>query len=205
MAKHPVKALPYANDALAKKGISANTIEIHHDKLYAGYVNKRNEIEEALANVDRTKANQIYSQMRGLKHEETFAANGQILHEIYFASMGGDGQAAGEVFDKIKEDFGSYATWEEDFKAAGGLAESGRRVGHLPAPSLRHLRALLLHRLRQRPEGVPRGLHAQHQLARGEQAVPRRGEHGAGQEVSSTAALQAGGRSCNPHDAPAYA
>ncbi|HYR53128.1 MAG TPA: superoxide dismutase, partial [Candidatus Dormibacteraeota bacterium] len=61
MAKHPVKALPYANDAL--KGIGAKTIEIHHDKLYAGYVNKRNEIEEALAGVDRSKANQIYSQM----------------------------------------------------------------------------------------------------------------------------------------------
>ena len=113
MAKHPVKALPYANDAL--KGIGAKTIEIHHDKLYAGYVNKRNEIEEELGKVDRSKANQIYSQMRGLKHEETFAANGQILHEIYFAIMGGDGQAAGEVFDKIKEDFGSYAAWEEDF------------------------------------------------------------------------------------------
>src|SRR5256886_3117619 len=104
MAKHPVKALPYANDAL--KGIGAKTIEIHHDKLYAGYVNKRNEIEEALTGVDRSKANQIYSQMRGLKHEETFAANGQILHELYFGVMGGDGQPAGEVFDKIKEDFG---------------------------------------------------------------------------------------------------
>ena len=79
MAKHPVKALPYANDAL--KGIGAKTIEIHHDKLYAGYVNKRNEIEEELTKVDRSKANQIYSQLRGLKHEETFAANGQILHE----------------------------------------------------------------------------------------------------------------------------
>src|SRR5436309_13252877 len=109
MAKHPVKALPYANDAL--KGIGAKTIEIHHDKLYAGYVNKRNEIEEELTKVDSSKANQIYSQMRGLKHEETFAANGQILHEIYFDVMGGDGQPAGEVFDKIKEDFGSYATW----------------------------------------------------------------------------------------------
>jgi len=138
MAKHPVKALPYANDALAKKGISANTIEIHHDKLYAGYVNKRNEIEEALANVDRTKANQIYSQMRGLKHEETFAANGQILHEIYFASMGGDGQAAGEVFDKIKEDFGSYATWEEDFKAAGMCARGWVVLAYDPTDGRLH-------------------------------------------------------------------
>ena len=102
MAKHAVKPLPYAVDAL--KGIGQKTVEIHHGKLYAGYVNKRNEIEESLTKVDRSKANQIYSEMRGLKHEETFAANGQILHEIYFGVMGGDGQPAGEVVDKIKED-----------------------------------------------------------------------------------------------------
>ena len=170
MTKHAVKPLPYANDAV--KGIGAKTMEIHHDKLYAGYVNKRNEIEEALGKVDRSKANQIYSEIRGLKHEETFAANGQILHEIYFSIMGGDGQPKGEVVDKIKEDFGTFAAWEEDFKASAMCArgwvvlaydpdrrpppqlhrrraESGRRLGHVPGPELRHLRALLLHRLRQ--------------------------------------------------------
>ena len=138
MSKHGIKPLPYANDAL--KGIGAKTIEIHHDKLYAGYVNKRNEIEEALAKVDRSKANQIYSEMRGLKHEETFAANGQILHEIYFSIMGGDGQAKGEVVEKIKEDFGTYAAWEEDFKASGHVrARMGRarvRSDRRPAPQL---------------------------------------------------------------------
>lgn len=120
MAKHVVKPLPYANDGL--KGIGAKTIEIHHDKLYAGYVNKRNEIEESLTKVDRSKANQIYSEMRGLKAEETFAANGQILHEVYFSVMGGDGQQRGEVIDKIKEDFGTLAAWEEDFKASAMCA-----------------------------------------------------------------------------------
>src|SRR5437667_12815294 len=116
MAKHPVKALPYANDAL--KGIGAKTIEIHHDKLYAGYVNKRKEIEEELTKVDRSKANQIYSQMRGLKHEKTFAANGQILQEIYFDIIGGDGQPAGEVSHRIKEEFSAYAARGEDCSAA---------------------------------------------------------------------------------------
>ena len=46
---HEVKKLPYAYDAIAAKGIGAKTMEIHHSKLYAGYVNKRNEIEEKLA------------------------------------------------------------------------------------------------------------------------------------------------------------
>jgi len=136
MSKHPVQPLPYANDAL--KGIGAKTMEIHHDKLYAGYVNKRNEIEEALQKVDRSKANQIYSEMRGLKHEETFAANGQILHEIYFSIMGGDGQPKGEVVDKIKEDFGTFAAWEEDFKATAMVARGWVVLAYDPSDRRLH-------------------------------------------------------------------
>jgi Fe-Mn family superoxide dismutase len=138
MGKHEVKPLPYANDALASKGIGAKTMEIHHDKLYAGYVNKRNEIEEKLANVDRSKANQIYSEMRGLKHEETFAANGQILHEIYFSIMNGDGQPKGEVVDKIKEDFGTFAKWEEDFKASAMCARGWVVLAYDPTDGRLH-------------------------------------------------------------------
>ena len=84
-----VKDLPFAKDAL--DGISAQTIETHHDKLYPGYVNKRNEIEAALPNADRSKSAQTYSEYRALKHEETFNADGQILHELYFSHLGGNG------------------------------------------------------------------------------------------------------------------
>ena len=108
-----VKNLPFGKDAL--KGISAKTTEIHHDKLYAGYVNKRNEIEEALKTVDRTKAAQTYSAFRSLKLEETFNANGQILHELYFDSLGGNGKVLESSFmKKIAEDFGSWEAFVED-------------------------------------------------------------------------------------------
>src|SRR5687767_16035538 len=60
-----VKDLPFAKDAL--DGISAKTIETHHDRLYPGYVNKRNEIEAALPNADRSKSAQTYSEYRALK------------------------------------------------------------------------------------------------------------------------------------------
>lgn len=136
MAKHVVKPLPYANDGL--KGIGAKTIEIHHDKLYAGYVNKRNEIEETLKKVDRSKANQTYSEMRGLKHEESFAANGMILHDVYFAVMGGDGQQTGEIIDKIKEDFGTLAAWEEDFKAGAMCARGWVILAYDPSDGRLH-------------------------------------------------------------------
>jgi len=52
-----------------------------HLQLYEGYVNKRNEIDEALQTVDKSKANQTYSAFRGLKLSETFARNGSLLHE----------------------------------------------------------------------------------------------------------------------------
>ena len=118
-----VKDLPFAKDAL--QGISAQTIETHHDKLYPGYVNKRNEIEQALPNADRSKAAQTYSEYRSLKHEETFNADGQILHELYFSHLGGDGAApTGALAEQINKDYSSFDKFAEDL-AAGGMAARG--------------------------------------------------------------------------------
>ena len=105
-------------------GISEKTIQIHHDKLYTGYVNKRNEIEEKLKTADRTAANATYSEYGELKREETFATNGQYLHEYYFDILGGDGQnaQAPELLQALEKEFGSFEKWLEDFKAAGMVA-----------------------------------------------------------------------------------
>ncbi|MEK6561308.1 MAG: superoxide dismutase [Nitrospirota bacterium] len=102
------------------EGLSDSQISQHRDILYVGYVNKLNEIEDKLKGADRSKANQIYSEYRGLKADETFALNGVILHELYFENMGGrGGNPTGQVADLIKRDFGSIEAWIEDFKACG--------------------------------------------------------------------------------------
>ena len=49
-------------------GISRASVEAHY-KLYQGYVNKRNEILGKLGGADLGNANQIYSELRGLKVE----------------------------------------------------------------------------------------------------------------------------------------
>jgi Fe-Mn family superoxide dismutase len=54
-------------------GISRATIEAHY-KLYEGYVNKRNEILARLDGVDTTAANQVYSEIRALKVDLSFAS-----------------------------------------------------------------------------------------------------------------------------------
>src|SRR5438128_11705205 len=71
-------------------GISRETVEAHY-KLYQGYVNKRNEILGKLAEIDLTTANQVYSDVRALKVDLTFALGGIKNHEIYFEHLGGYG------------------------------------------------------------------------------------------------------------------
>lgn len=114
-----VKPLPFTKELA---GISRKTLDIHHGKLYTGYVNKRNEIEEKLKKADVAAANATYSEIGELKRQETFAANGVILHEAYFNVLGGNGRPSGPLVERIQKDFGSYESWEADFKAAGMAA-----------------------------------------------------------------------------------
>jgi len=100
-------------------GISRETVEAHY-KLYQGYVNKRNEILGKLAEVDLTTANQVYSDVRALKVDLTFAIGGIKNHEIYFEHLGAHGgDPDGAVGDLIKRDFGSVDAWREDLRATG--------------------------------------------------------------------------------------
>lgn len=116
---YEAKPLPFKKQLI---GITEKTLQIHHDKLYVGYVNKRNEIEEKLKTADRTAANATYSEYGELKREESFAANGIYLHEYYFNVLGGEGTQNGELLKAIETEWGSFENWLTDFKAAGMVA-----------------------------------------------------------------------------------
>jgi superoxide dismutase, Fe-Mn family len=99
--------------------ISTVTIEAHY-KLYEGYVAKRNEILTKLADVDLSAANQVYSEVRALKVELSFAVGGIKNHEVYFEHLGGDGgDPDGLMGQLIDRDFGSAGDWRADLKATG--------------------------------------------------------------------------------------
>tara|TARA_Y100000310_G_scaffold38150_3_gene35778 strand:- start:26953 stop:27537 length:585 start_codon:yes stop_codon:yes gene_type:complete len=103
-------------------GISEKTIAIHHNKLYQGYLKKWQEIQEKLKTADKSSANATFSELRELKLEETFAANGVLLHEAYFDSLGGEGDPKGKIKEALIKDFGSFENWQEEFKALGMAA-----------------------------------------------------------------------------------
>src|SRR5574337_1138999 len=100
-------------------GISRTTIEAHY-RLYQGYVAKRNEILGRLEQVDRSAANQTYSELRALKVDLSFAVGGIKNHELYFGHLGGGGGAPTGAFGKlVARDFGSADAWRTDLKATG--------------------------------------------------------------------------------------
>jgi len=110
----------FSPSLFSMEGISKKTIE-EHLKLYQGYVNKYNEVNEAISNLtdeDYTKANQVYSKLRELKVELSFAWGGVINHEIYFSHLGGKGgTASGGLKSEIERSFGSFSVYLKDLKA----------------------------------------------------------------------------------------
>ena len=101
------------------KGISEKTMTEHY-KLYEGYVKKTNEIMEKLESVDKTSANQTYSDIRSLKVDLSFALGGVKNHETYFEHLGGEGgKPSGKLLERIEKDFGSFDAWRDDLKATG--------------------------------------------------------------------------------------
>jgi superoxide dismutase, Fe-Mn family len=118
---YELPTLPYEYTAL-EPYISKSTLEFHHDKHHAAYVNNYNaavkdtdmdskSIEEVIKAVagDASKA--------GIFNNAAQAWN----HSFYWSCMkaGGGGLPSGALLDKINADFGSFDKFVEAFKAAG--------------------------------------------------------------------------------------
>jgi Fe-Mn family superoxide dismutase len=104
-------------------GISARLIESHYENNYGGALNRLNALTEELEALEpSTTPAHVLSR---LKREESAALNSTLLHELYFASLGGDGRAVPEAMAAaLMRDFGSVDRWRQEFIAlATGLAD----------------------------------------------------------------------------------
>jgi len=111
---HRPKPLPF--DPTKLRGVSERLIVSHHENNYAGAVKNLNKVEEELARVTADTPGFVVG---GLKERELTFTNSVILHELYFANLGGDGQAGGRILKDLGSAFGSMARWEERFRATG--------------------------------------------------------------------------------------
>jgi Fe-Mn family superoxide dismutase len=105
-------------------GITPHLIESHYENDYGSALDRLNEIAEELAALDPAKTS-AHAVSR-LKRDEAATLNSTLLHELYFASLGGDGRMVPEEMSAaIGQDFGSVTRWRDEFIAlAGALAGS---------------------------------------------------------------------------------
>jgi Fe-Mn family superoxide dismutase len=104
--------------------MSPRLIESHYENNYGGALNRLNAIAEELDALDPVVTP---AQVIGrLKRDEMAALNSTLLHELYFASLGGDGRTLPEaIADAVTRDFGSVNRWRHEFVAMANALAGG--------------------------------------------------------------------------------
>ena len=105
------------------QGLSPKLIESHYENNYGGALRRLNAIASQLESANFAKLPGFT--LNGLKREELIAHNSVILHELYFASLGGDGRDPGTFAEVLTRDFGSVERWKAEFAAMGRALAGG--------------------------------------------------------------------------------
>lgn len=110
--------LPLGFSPTQLNGFSERLITSHHANNYTGAVKRLNTIRALLSALDLGSAPGF--QVTGLKREELVATNSMLLHELYFTSLGGDGQTMVPAMSlALEASFGSIDRWRSEFMAMG--------------------------------------------------------------------------------------
>jgi Fe-Mn family superoxide dismutase len=121
---HTLPPLPYAFDAL-EPHIDAKTMEIHHDKHHAAYVNNLN---AALEKYPDLQAKSVEDLLKGINSvpEPIRAAvrnngGGHLNHTMFWQIMApkAGGAPTGAIGDAINSAFGNFDAFKEQFAKAG--------------------------------------------------------------------------------------
>lgn len=116
--------VPLPFDPSALHGLSPALIDSHHRNNYSGAVKRLNAIRARLAGASFAALPGF--ELNGLKREELIAANSMRLHELYFASLGGDGATMAPAMGlALGASFGSVERWREEFVAMGKALAGG--------------------------------------------------------------------------------
>lgn len=115
---------PLPFDPATLPGLSEKLLRSHHQNNYGGAVARLNAIRAQLATMDFVSAPGFA--LNGLKREELIASNSMLLHELYFASLGGQGAApAPGMALALAASFGSLDRWRDEFVAMGKALGGG--------------------------------------------------------------------------------
>ncbi|HEY6981888.1 Fe-Mn family superoxide dismutase [Reyranella sp.] len=103
-------------------GMTPRLIESHYEANYGTALRRLNALTKEIESLDSTAA--LPGSLNRLKRDQALLLNSTLLHELYFASLGGDGRTVPEpLATAMIRDFGSVDRWRQEFVAlAQGLA-----------------------------------------------------------------------------------
>lgn len=117
--------LPYAANSL-EPHIDARTMEIHHDKHHAAYVNNLNKALEGHADLASKSIEELLQSLDSLPESIRTAVRnnggGHANHSMFWTLLSGNGGGApsGELASAIDSAFGSFDQFKSQFAAAAG-------------------------------------------------------------------------------------
>lgn len=114
--------LPYPLDAL-EPYYNRETLDIHYNTLYKGYVDNTNKTEEKLS-LARNTGN--FDNIKCLEKDLSFYGSGVILHELFFKNMGPaiPSSPSVKLMEQIIKDFGSYEKFKRQFIESSKVVEA---------------------------------------------------------------------------------
>ena len=118
--------LPYSLNTL-EPYYSTQTLDLHYNILYKGYVDNTNKTAEKLENARNTGN---FENIKCLERDLSFFGSGAILHELFFKNMGPaiPTEPNAELMEQIIKDFGSYDNFKNQFNSASAAVEASRLV-----------------------------------------------------------------------------
>lgn len=120
--QHAPKPLPF--DPAKLSGLSEKLVRSHWENNYRGSVKALNVVEQRLDALlaDGDVPAYVYGD---LKREELIRTGSVILHEHYFANLGGDGKPSGTALDLVEQSFGSHERWQAEFRRTANALAGG--------------------------------------------------------------------------------
>ncbi len=121
---HELPPLPYDYAAL-EPHIDKETMQIHHDKHHAAYVNNLNAALEKYPELQNKSAEDLIRDLDSVPEDIRMAVRnnggGHVNHMMFWQIMGPDGGGAptGAIADAIKTSFGDFETLKKQFADAG--------------------------------------------------------------------------------------
>ncbi len=119
--KHELPDLPYEFNAL-EPWIDSKTMEIHHDKHHKAYVDKLNSALEGYVGLQEKKVEDLISNLNSVPEKIRNAVRnnggGHANHSLFWELMTDDDEKkkfAGEIAEKIEEEFGSFEEFKKKF------------------------------------------------------------------------------------------